>query len=71
MVAATEASLERLMEAATRLAAEAPAAIERAVAVVREHSTDEALIRGIAIATILVELRLDDVALQAAVVRPA
>ncbi|MBC8068461.1 MAG: bifunctional (p)ppGpp synthetase/guanosine-3',5'-bis(diphosphate) 3'-pyrophosphohydrolase, partial [Deltaproteobacteria bacterium] len=50
---------------------EAPAAIERAVAVVREHSTDEALTRGIAIATILVELRLDDVALQAAVVRPA
>ncbi len=73
MVAGTEGSLEQLLIAAERLAPEAPAAIERAVAVVREHGSapERMLADGAAVARVLVELRLDDLSLQAAVVRPA
>jgi GTP pyrophosphokinase len=73
VVAKSDGSIEQLLAASAKLAPEAPAAIERAIGVVREHASkpDEALIAAAAVARVLVDLRLDDVALQAAIVRPA
>jgi RelA/SpoT family (p)ppGpp synthetase len=73
VVAKSDGSIEQLLAAAAKLGAEAPAAIERAIGVVREHASkpDEALVAAAAVARVLVDLRLDDVALQAAIVRPA
>ncbi|HWB80911.1 MAG TPA: bifunctional (p)ppGpp synthetase/guanosine-3',5'-bis(diphosphate) 3'-pyrophosphohydrolase [Nannocystaceae bacterium] len=70
VVVSSDGSLEQLLAAAAKLAPEAPAAIERAVGVVREHAKDPepTLTTAAAVARVLVDLRLDDVALQAAIV---